>query len=181
MPEIVNKSDYNEETFWAGVTVAKRGVFIAVRSIYGSISVISVILTLLVMGKVGLSLDELQAAVQSSLIPLLLLLIVFVYSTVKVFTAKRGIRKKFMDTRTRAFEPKTLTFGDDGYSCNGEYESRDVNYTYIDRVIETKTAFYILNKFGMDIVDKNGFEQGDENSFKELIREKCPSVKKNFK
>ena len=53
MPEIVNKSDYNEETFWAGVTVAKRGVFIAVRSIYGSISVISVILTLLVMGKVG--------------------------------------------------------------------------------------------------------------------------------
>ena len=33
----------------------------------------------------------------------------------------------------------------------------------------------------MDIVDKNGFEQGDENSFKELIREKCPSVKKNFK
>ena len=41
MPEIVNKSDYNEETFWAGVTVAKRGVFIAVRSIYGSISVIS--------------------------------------------------------------------------------------------------------------------------------------------
>ena len=86
-----------------------------------------------------------------------------------------------MDSRTRAFEPKTLTFGDDGYSCNGEYESRDVNYTYIDRVIETKTAFYILNKFGMDIVDKSGFEQGDENSFKELIREKCPSVKKNFK
>ena len=110
-----------------------------------------------------------------------ILLAVFVYSTVKIFTFKRGIRKKFMDSRTRAFESKTLTFNDEGYSCVGEYESRDVTYTYVDRVIETKTAFYIINKSGMDIVAKDGFDQGTADDFKKLISEKCPGAKKNFR
>ncbi len=181
MPVIVNKSEYNEETFWNGVTVSKRGIFIAVRSIYIVISLAALIIAVFVMGKVGLSVDEIQAAVRSSAVPMAILLAVFAYSTVKIFTFKRGIRKKFMDSRTRAFESKTLTFNDEGYSCVGEYESRDVPYTYVDRVIETKTAFYIINKSGMDIVAKDGFEQGTADDFKKLISEKCPGAKKNFR
>ena len=169
MPVIVNKSEYNEETFWNGVTVSKRGIFIAVRSIYIVISLAALIIAVFVMGKVGLSVDEIQAAVRSSAVPM------------AIFTFKRGIRKKFMDSRTRAFESKTLTFNDEGYSCVGEYESRDVTYTYVDRVIETKTAFYIINKSGMDIVAKDGFEQGTADDFKKLISEKCPGAKKNFR
>lgn len=180
MPVLVNKTEYNEENFWEGVTVSKRSVFWIVRSIYIVISLASVVIALFVMGKVGLSVGELQAAIQSSAVPLAVLLAVFAYSTVKIFTFKRGIRKKFMDSRTRAFEPKTLTFSKDGYSCNGEYESRDVTYSYVDRVIETKTSFFIINKFGMDIVDKNGFEEGTAEDFRKLISEKCPVAKKKF-
>ena len=181
MPVIVNKTEYNEENFWKGATVSKRGVFIAVRSVYIAVSVASVVIALFVMGRVGLSVGELQAAVRSSAVPLAVLLAVFVYSTVKAFTFKRGIKKKFMDSRVCAFEPKTLTFSDEGYSCIGEYESRDVTYTYIDRVIETDDAFFIINRLGMDIVDKNGFEQGSAEDFKNLIAEKCPGAKKNFR
>lgn len=104
MPVIVNKSEYNEETFWNGVTVSKHGIFIAVRSIYIVISLAALIIAVFVMGKVGLSIDEIQAAVRSSAVPMAILLAVFAYSTVKIFTFKRGIRKKFMDSRTRAFE-----------------------------------------------------------------------------
>ena len=44
MPVIVNKSEYNEETFWNGVTVSKHGIFIAVRSIYIVISLAALII-----------------------------------------------------------------------------------------------------------------------------------------
>ena len=66
MPVIVNKSEYNEETFWNGVTVSKRGIFIAVRSIYIVISLAALIIAVFVMGKVGLSVDEIQEVGRAS-------------------------------------------------------------------------------------------------------------------
>ncbi len=177
---IVNKTTYNDENFWQGVLIFKKGVLIAVRLIYIALSVFALVAAFYVMGKVGLSVDELSSAIRSSAAPLLILTFVFVYSSVKIFTFKKGLRKKFTDNRTRAFEPKTLTFNEDGYTCSGEYETREVTYSYIDRIVETKDRFYILNKQGMDLLDKSGFEEGSPEDFKNFISLKCPLVRKNF-
>lgn len=178
---IINKIEYNEENFWQGVLIFKRGLFAALGGIFLGLAILAVVLIVIILSSIGLSAEELSVVVNKTSFPLILLLCVLGYALFKFFTYKKSLRKKFMENRSRTFDEKILTFAEDGYTCESESENRFTKYTDIAHFQETSQYFYFIMKDGsMDLVDKNGFISGDREKFVTLVTESFVNAKKRF-